>query len=118
MKYGLKVNEYGVFRINNGKEKYISGTTEESVFKSLGLSYIEPELREDTGEIELAATPVGVEIMAPPGMEEMTSQLQTIFQQIGSNRTKTRKMTVAKAIKIAVKRDINNMSLPSTKGVL
>src|SRR3989338_735287 len=56
MKYGLKVNEYGVFRINNGKEKYISGTTEESVFKSLGLSYIEPELREDTGEIELAAT--------------------------------------------------------------
>ena len=56
MKYGLKVNEYGVFRIKNGKEKYISGKTEEAVFKSLGLSYIEPELREDTGEIELAAT--------------------------------------------------------------
>ncbi|HAH21518.1 MAG: hypothetical protein A2Y00_03400 [Omnitrophica WOR_2 bacterium GWF2_43_52] len=56
MKYGLKVNEYGVFRIKNGKEKYISGKTEEAVFKSLGLSYIEPELREDAGEIELAAT--------------------------------------------------------------
>lgn len=55
IKYGLKVNEYGVFRIKKGKEEYSSGKTEEEVFKSLGLSYIEPELREDTGEIELAA---------------------------------------------------------------
>ena len=51
-------------------------------------------------ELELAASPVGVEIMAPPGMEEMTSQLQTMFQQIGTGRTKTRKITVAKAMKI------------------
>ena len=51
-------------------------------------------------EIDVTATPIGVEIMAPPGMEEMTSQLQNMFQQIGSNRTKTRKMTVAKALKI------------------
>ncbi|OGV48542.1 MAG: HslU--HslV peptidase ATPase subunit [Legionellales bacterium RIFCSPHIGHO2_12_FULL_42_9] len=51
-------------------------------------------------EIDLAATPVGVEIMAPPGMEEMTSQLQSMFQQIGSGRTKTRKMPIAKAMKI------------------
>ncbi|MFA4842307.1 MAG: DNA polymerase/3'-5' exonuclease PolX [Candidatus Omnitrophota bacterium] len=49
-KLGLKVNEYGVFR----KRKCIAGRTEEEVFKSVGLSYIEPELREDTGEIELA----------------------------------------------------------------
>ncbi|CAM3003853.1 ATP-dependent protease ATPase subunit HslU [Legionella worsleiensis] len=51
-------------------------------------------------EIEIAATPVGIEIMAPPGMEEMTSQLQSMFQQVGTHRTKTRKMTVAKAMKI------------------
>ena len=51
-------------------------------------------------EIELAATPVGVEIMAPPGMEEMTSQLQAMFQQVGTGRTKTRKLTIAKAMKI------------------
>lgn len=57
-------------------------------------------LDENEIEIELAATPVGVEIMAPPGMEDMTSQLQTMFQQIGNNRTKTRKMTVAKALKL------------------
>lgn len=47
---GLKINEYGVFR----KDKFICGKTEEEIFNLLGMSYIEPELREDTGEIELA----------------------------------------------------------------
>ncbi|MBA3535999.1 MAG: ATP-dependent protease ATPase subunit HslU, partial [Tatlockia sp.] len=51
-------------------------------------------------EIEVAASSVGVEIMAPPGMEEMTNQLQSMFQQVGTGRTKTRKLTVAKALKI------------------
>lgn len=60
----------------------------------------EGELNDNEIEIEVAATPVGIEIMAPPGMEEMTSQLQSMFQQVGSHRTKTRKMTVAKAMKI------------------
>lgn len=60
----------------------------------------EGELNDNEIEIEVAATPVGIEIMAPPGMEEMTSQLQSMFQQVGSYRTKTRKMTVAKAMKI------------------
>lgn len=55
IKKGLKVNEYGVFILKKGKETYISGKAEEEVFKSLGLAYIAPELREDTGEIELAA---------------------------------------------------------------
>jgi DNA polymerase (family 10) len=47
---GLKINEYGVFR---GKRR-VAGDTEESVFRAVGLSYIEPELREDRGEIEAA----------------------------------------------------------------
>ncbi|MBA2653397.1 MAG: ATP-dependent protease ATPase subunit HslU [Tatlockia sp.] len=51
-------------------------------------------------EIEVAANSVGVEIMSPPGMEEMTSQLQAMFQQVGSSRTKTRKLTIAKALKL------------------
>lgn len=50
MKKGLKVNEYGVFRGN----KFICGKTEKLVFKTLGLSFIPPELRQDSGEIELA----------------------------------------------------------------
>lgn len=51
-------------------------------------------------EIEVAASPVGVEIMAPPGMEEMTNQLQAMFQQVGTGRTKTRKLSIRKAMKI------------------
>jgi ATP-dependent HslUV protease ATP-binding subunit HslU len=51
-------------------------------------------------EIELAAHPVGVEIMAPPGMEEMTSQLQSMFQNLTSGRTKTRKLRVKDALKL------------------
>jgi len=50
IKKGLKVNEYGVFQ----KDKFVAGKTEQEIFKLLGMSYIEPELREDTGEIELA----------------------------------------------------------------
>ncbi|MGD9985125.1 MAG: ATP-dependent protease ATPase subunit HslU [Porticoccaceae bacterium] len=51
-------------------------------------------------EIEVSATPVGVEIMAPPGMEEMTSQLQSLFANMGSGRTKRRRLPVAKALKL------------------
>jgi len=57
-------------------------------------------LNDNEIEIDVAASPVGIEIMAPPGMEEMTSQLQSMFQQVGTHRTKTRKMTIAKAMKI------------------
>jgi len=50
IKKGLKINEYGVFR----KDRFVCGKTEEEIFKLLGMSYIEPEMREDTGEIALA----------------------------------------------------------------
>lgn len=51
-------------------------------------------------EIDVSVAPVGVEIMSPPGMEEMTNQLQAMFQQVGTNRTKTRKLPVHKAMKM------------------
>ncbi|MGB5426578.1 MAG: ATP-dependent protease ATPase subunit HslU [Gammaproteobacteria bacterium] len=51
-------------------------------------------------EIEVSVTPVGVEIMAPPGMEEMTSQLQGMFQNMGGNRTKSRKLRIKDARKL------------------
>jgi ATP-dependent HslUV protease ATP-binding subunit HslU len=50
-------------------------------------------------EIDIQSLPVGVEIMAPPGMEEMTSQLQGMFQNLGSNRSKTRKLKVKEAFR-------------------
>lgn len=51
-------------------------------------------------ELEVSMTPFGVEIMSPPGMEEMTSQLQSMFQNLGSERKKNRKLKVADAKKI------------------
>jgi DNA polymerase (family 10) len=50
VKRKLKVNEYGVFR----GEKMIAGRTEEGIYKLFGMPYIEPELREDRGELQAA----------------------------------------------------------------
>jgi ATP-dependent HslUV protease ATP-binding subunit HslU len=50
-------------------------------------------------EIDIQALPIGVEIMAPPGMEEMTSQLQGMFQNLGNRRSKTRKLKVKDAFR-------------------
>ena len=49
---GLKVSEYGVFKVRGNKQEFLTGKTEEEVYESLGLSWIPPELREDQGEVE------------------------------------------------------------------
>jgi DNA polymerase (family 10) len=53
IKKNLKLNEYGVFRLDDNTK--IAGITEEDVYESLGLDWIPPEMREDTGEVELAS---------------------------------------------------------------
>jgi ATP-dependent HslUV protease ATP-binding subunit HslU len=58
------------------------------------------ELDEREIEIEAVAPAVGVEIMAPPGMEEMTSQLQSLFQNLGAGRKKRRKLRIKDAAKL------------------
>ena len=60
----------------------------------------EGKLDDKEVEIELNVSQVGVEIMAPPGMEEMTNQLQGMFQNLGNSRTKTRKMQIKHAFKL------------------
>ncbi len=57
------------------------------------------ELDEKEIEVDVLLGPVGVEIMAPPGMEDMTSQLQTIFQQLGSEKKRKRRLKVQDALK-------------------
>lgn len=52
-KSGLKINEYGVFRARDGKK--LGGGSEKDIYEILGLQYVPPELREDTGEIEAAS---------------------------------------------------------------
>jgi ATP-dependent HslUV protease ATP-binding subunit HslU len=51
-------------------------------------------------ELELSAMPMGVEIMAPPGMEEMQQQLSQMFSNLGQGRTKTRRLKVREAQKL------------------
>lgn len=59
----------------------------------------EGELDEREIEIELSAKPIGVEIMAPPGMEEMTNQLQGMFSSMGRDKKKHQKLSVRDALK-------------------
>ena len=60
----------------------------------------EGQLQDREIEIEVQTPAVGVEIMAPPGMEEMTNQLQGMFQNLSSGRRKTRKLKVDAAFKL------------------
>ena len=53
-------------------------------------------------EIDVAGVPMGVEIMAPPGMEDMTSQLQSMFENLSSSQTKKRKMKIKDALKTLI----------------
>ncbi len=59
----------------------------------------EGELDDKEIEVELAAPNVGVEIMAPPGMEDMTNQLQSMFQNMSGGKKQTRKLPIREAMK-------------------
>src|SRR4029079_18688259 len=60
------------------------------------------QLDDTERELELRALPMGVEIMAPPGMEEMQQQLQSMFANLGGQKTRTRKLKVKEASKFMV----------------
>ncbi len=60
-------------------------------------------------EIDVNDSRVGVEIMAPPGMEEMTSQLQSMFQNMAGERTKSRKMLIKDAMKVLQEDEAANL---------
>jgi ATP-dependent HslUV protease ATP-binding subunit HslU len=76
-------------------------TTDSSTRQIFRKKLREGELDERDIEIDLAEHKVGVEIMAPPGMEEMTSQLQQMFSKIGGGQRKTRKLKVRDAFRMA-----------------
>lgn len=67
--------------------------------KSLRKQLLAGELDDKTIELEMAVTSVGIEIMAPPGMEEMTDQLQNMLSSMSSGRTKKRKIKIKNAFR-------------------
>ncbi|GAA5215284.1 HslU--HslV peptidase ATPase subunit [Corallincola platygyrae] len=74
----------------------------------------EGQLDDKEIEIEIAQPQVGVEIMAPPGMEDMTNQLQSMFQNIAGRGTegKKRKLKVAEAMKMAIEEEAAKLVNP------
>ena len=70
----------------------------------------EGELDDKEIDIEVSPQQIGVEIMAPPGMEEMTNQLQGMFQNLGSNQTKrSRKLPIKQAFKHLIDEEAANL---------
>jgi ATP-dependent HslUV protease ATP-binding subunit HslU len=69
-------------------------------------------------EIEVLAPKAGVEIMAPPGMEEMTAQLRDLFANIGQGKTHPRKVTVTEALRLLTEEEaaklVNEEDIKST----
>ena len=72
----------------------------------------EGQLDDKEIEIDLAAAPMGVEIMAPPGMEEMTNQLQSMFQNLGGQKQKPRKVKIKEAFKLLVEEEAAKLVNP------
>jgi len=62
----------------------------------------EGDLNDTEIEIELNAPGVGVEIMTPPGMEDMTQQLQGMFENIGREKKQTRKLKISEALQLLI----------------
>ncbi|QHM72930.1 HslU--HslV peptidase ATPase subunit [Mixta intestinalis] len=93
------------------------GQPEQSAEPSAARQSFRKKLREgqlDDKEIEinLAAAPMGVEIMAPPGMEEMTSQLQSMFQNLGGQKQKPRKLKIKEAMKLLIEEEAAKLVNP------
>lgn len=83
------------------EEAPVESTTRQSFRKKLR----EGKLDDKEIEIDVAAPQMGVEIMAPPGMEEMTNQLQGMFQNLAGNTSKKRKMKIKDALKAATEEE-------------
>jgi len=72
----------------------------------------EGQLDDKEIEIDLAAAPMGVEIMAPPGMEEMTNQLQSMFQNLAGQKKKPRKIKIKEAFKLLIEEEAAKLVNP------
>ena len=75
-----------------------SDTTGDATRQKFRKKLREGELDDKEIEVEISAPSVGVEIMAPPGMEEMTNQLQGMFQNMSGDKKKKRKMSIKHAL--------------------
>jgi ATP-dependent HslUV protease ATP-binding subunit HslU len=80
-----------------GNDEKVEDTNTRQVFRK---KLREGKLDDKEIELDLVAPQMGVEIMAPPGMEDMTSQLQSMFQNMSNDKTKKRKLKIKDAFKV------------------
>ena len=67
------------------------------------------EIDEREVEIEVRSLSAGVDIMAPPGMEEMQQQLQSVLANLGGNRTRTRRVKIREALKLMLEEEAGKL---------
>ncbi|GGI79742.1 ATP-dependent protease ATPase subunit HslU [Shewanella gelidii] len=88
------------------KDEWDKDTTDNSGTRQIFRKKLrEGQLDDKEIEIDVAAPQVGIEIMSPPGMEEMTSQLQNLFQNMGPGDSKRKKMKIKDALKQMVEEE-------------
>lgn len=88
-----------------GNTELSDSTTRQTFRKKLR----EGQLDDKEIEIELPTSNIGVEIMAPPGMEEMTNQLQSMFQNLGNQKSKPRKMKIKESMKYLIEEEASKL---------
>ena len=92
-----------------GEEEKADNSNTRQIFRK---KLREGQLDDKEIELDLAASPMGVEIMTPPGMEEMANQLQGLFQNLGQNQKKKRKIKVKEAMKALIEEEAARLVNP------
>ncbi len=92
-----------------GNEEKAENSSTRQVFRK---KLREGKLDDKEVELDLATQPMGVEIMAPPGMEDMTSQLQSMFQNLSNDKTQKRKLKIKDAFKALQEEEAAKMVNP------
>lgn len=87
----------------------VSETPENTTRQKFRKKLREGDLDDKEIEIDVSSQPAGVEIMAPPGMEEMSQQLQGMFQNLGGERTKKRKIPIKEAMKLLIDEEASKL---------
>lgn len=92
-----------------GEEEKADNSNSRQIFRK---KLREGQLDDKEIEINVSAPQMGVEIMSPPGMEEMTNQLQGMFQNLSGNTSKQRKMKIKDALKLLVEEEAAKLLNP------
>ena len=105
----LRPARAGVASVGGGSDGGDVGDGSASTRQKFRKMLREGKLDEREIDIELSMPAIGVEIMAPPGMEEMTSQLQSMFQNLGGGKPRTRRLRIRDAFRLLTEEEAGKL---------